>query len=296
MDKEAFDNYIKAGNIIVETEKAIRQKLRPGMKILEIAEFIENSIREKGGQPAFPVNISINEIAAHYTPVYNDEKIIEKGDLVKIDVGAHVDGYIADRAFTYCSEESELINCVEKALDDAIKIIRSGLSISEIGTVIEESVKGKGLGLIINLTGHALGRFKFHGAYSIPMIKNDVNRVLRDGEVIALEPFVLESNGHVKEAESSVEIYRYLQDRPVRLQEARIILGMAREEFGTLPFARRWLIKKLSPVRVSLALNQLQAVNAIEKFPVLREIQNRPIAQAEHTIIVRKDSIVTTRG
>jgi methionyl aminopeptidase len=264
------------------------------MKLLDVAEFIEDSIRDRGGQPAFPVNISINEIAAHYTPTHDDKQIINEGDLVKIDLGAHVDGYIADRAFTYCSQESSLIKTVEKALDEAVKLIRPGLRVSEIGTKIEEEVKKDGLGLIINLTGHGLDRYKFHGDYSIPMVKNDSNHILREGEVIALEPFVLETSGHVKEAETAVEIFRYFQGRPVRMLEARQILGMAREEFGMMPFAKRWLVKKFNPIKASLALKQLLDVNAIEKYPMLRETQNRPIAQAEHTIIVGKDPIVTT--
>ncbi len=296
MEKEAFDNCIKAGKIVAETEKELRKKLKPGMKIIEIAEYVESSIIEHGGRSAFPVNISINEIAAHYTPSHDDKRVIKEGELVKIDMGAHIDGYIADRAFTYCSEKNRLISSVEKALDKAIGIIRPGLRVSEIGAEIEESVKGDDLGLIINLTGHGLGRYKFHGDYSIPMVKNDTKHILREGEVIALEPFVLESSGHVKEAEGAVEIYRYSRDRPVRLLEARQILGMAREEYAALPFARRWLMKRFSPVKVSLALRQLESVNAIERYPVLREVQNRPIAQAEHTIIVSREPIVTTKG
>ena len=296
MEQEVYDNYVKAGKVIARVEAEARKKLKPGAKILDIAESIETGIMDGGAQPAFPVNISINEVAAHQTPTHDDTRVIGEGDLVKIDIGAHVDGYIADRAFTYCSEENPLIKSVEKALDRAIKIIKSGLRISEIGTMIEKSVKDDGLGLIVNLTGHGLGRYKFHGDYSIPMIKNDNSQVLREGEVIALEPFVLEAAGHVKEAESSVEIFRYLQDRPVRLLEARVILGMAREEYGSLPFAKRWLVKRFPPVKVSLALKQLQAVNAIEKYAPLREIMNRPIAQAEHTIIVAREPVVTTQG
>jgi methionyl aminopeptidase len=295
MEKEEYDNYMKAGSIVVAVEAEARKKLKPGAKILDIAEFMEKSVIERGGSPAFPVNISINEIAAHYTPSHDDSRKIAKGDLVKVDLGVHVDGYIADRAFTYCSEDSKLITSVEKALDKAISVIKPGLRVSEIGNTIEDSVKGDGFGLIVNLTGHGLDRFKFHGDYSIPMVRNDASHILREGEVIALEPFVLESNGHVKEAESSVEIYRYFQDRPVRLLEARQILGMSREEYASLPFARRWLVRKFSPVKVSLALRQLESVNSIEKYPVLREVQNRPIAQAEHTIIVAREPVVTTR-
>jgi methionyl aminopeptidase len=294
MEKDVFDHYVKAGKIISETEEEVRKKLKPGAKILDIAEFIEKSIVEKGGKPAFPVNISINEIAAHYTPVFGDKIVIKEGDLVKIDMGAHIDGYVADRAFTYCSEKNRLVKAAEKALNAAIGIVKPGTRVSEIGSVIEETVKGEELGLIVNLTGHNLDMYMFHGTYSIPNVCNDSGRVLMNGEVIALEPFVLESNGHVKDAEGPVEIYRYLQDRPVRMLEARLILGMAREEFGCMPFARRWLVKKFPPVKVALALRQLEEIGAIERYPVLREIRQRPIAQAEHTIIVGKEPTVTT--
>ncbi len=279
---------------MAKVKEEVLRRIDVGMKILELADFIEKRIIDLGGKPAFPVNISINEIAAHYTPTYKDERVIEDGDLVKIDLGAHIDGYIGDMAFTWCSKPSSLIRTAEKAIENVILKIRPGITIGEISKIIEDTIKGEHLGPIVNLTGHNLDRFSFHGNISIPNVATDSKYEFKEGDVICLEPFVAPTPGFVKET-TTIEIYRYLQDRPVRLFEAREILQMAKNEFNELPFAKRWLFKKFSPLRVSLALRQLEAVNALQSFPVLREVENKPVAQAEHTIIVAEEPIVTTK-
>lgn len=294
MDKEILDKYKKAGRICAEIRKEVLKTIKPGMKILDLANEIEGLIHKKGAKPAFPVNISINEIAAHYTPTFSDAREIEEDDLVKIDIGTHVDGYIGDMAFTYCSKPNPLIKASEKVLSDAIKIIKPGVSVSELGEAIENSAKSQGVGVIVNLTGHTLDKFVFHGPPSILNVKNDSDHRFKEGDVIALKPFITESNGYVKNS-GTVEIFRYLQDKPVRLMEARKILEMARDEFDSLPFAKRWLFKKFSPVKVALALRQLRMVEAFEEYPVLKEMENKKIAQSEHTIIIMDKPIVTTR-
>ncbi|MEM5812553.1 MAG: type II methionyl aminopeptidase [Candidatus Aenigmatarchaeota archaeon] len=293
MEKEILDKYVKAGRICADIRKEIQEILKPGTKLIDIAETIEKKILQKGAKPAFPVNISLNEIAAHYTPSHNDQKAISKGDLVKIDIGVHVDGYIGDTAFTYCSEPNPLVKCSEECLKAAIEIIKPGITISEISSRIEETAKSHSLGVIVNLTGHMLDRYVFHGSPSIPNISNNSKHKLKEGDVIALEPFITTANGYVKES-GTAEIYRYLMDKPVRLPEARKILEMAKQEYDELPFAKRWLYKHFSPIKVSLAIRQLEEVGAIESYPVLRESEGRPVAQSEHTIIVMDKAIVTT--
>jgi len=206
-----------------------------------------------------------------------------------------VDGYIGDMAFTYCSEASPLVKCSEECLEAAIKAIRPGVAISEISQAIEEAAKSRSLGLIVNLTGHTLERFVFHGSPSIPNISNNLDYKFKEGDVLALEPFVTSSNGYVKDS-GTAEIFRFLRDRPVRLPEARKILTLAREEYQELPFAKRWLYKYFSPVKVSLSLRQLEMAGAIETYPILKETEGRPVAQAEHTIIVMDKPVVTTRN
>jgi len=294
MEKEVLGKYVKAGSICAEIRQELSGMLKPGLKLLSIAEFVDTKTHENGGRPAFPVNISVNEITAHSTPSFNDEKVIGRGDLVKIDIGVHVDGYIGDMAFTYCSDPNPLVKCSEECVQAAIDIIRPGVTVSKISQAIEECAKAQGFGLILNLTGHTLERFVFHGSPSIPNVANSSSHKFKDGDVIALEPFITSSNGYVKDS-GTVEIYRYLRDRPVRLPEARRILDMAREEYHELPFAKRWLYKNFSPVKVSLALRQLESAGAIETYPVLKETGGRPVAQSEHTIIVKDEPVVTTR-
>ncbi len=294
MERKIMEKYLKAGRIGARARELALKIAKPGLNILELAQAVEDLIIKSGGRPAFPVNISINELAAHYTPKADETRVIKPGELVKIDMGIEVEGYIGDLAFTYCSEKNPLIDAANKALASGIRVIRPGVTVGEMGRAIEKPVKDLGLGVIVNLTGHNLDRYIFHGGLSIPNVANDSGHALQDGDVIALEPFISESNGRVEET-GVTEIYQYIQDRPVRLASARKILQLSRDKYHGLPFARRWLVKEgITPLGVSLALKQLEAVNAIKPHPVLKEISNKKIAQAEHTIIVGEKPIVIT--
>lgn len=294
MDSETLEKYKKAGEISKQVKKEVLEKIKPGMKILELAGFIEKRILELGGKPAFPVNIGINDITAHYTPQFNDSTIIKPGDIVKIDQGIHVDGWVADMAYTYCSGKNELIKAVEKTLEAGIKVIKPGVKISEISQAISEAAESAGFGVIVNLTGHGLDQYVIHGPPTIPNVKNDSQQVLKEWDVVALEPFVCETNGYVKESEP-VEIFSFLQPRPVRLPEARKILDLASNEYNGLPFCKRWLVKKgFSPFKISFALKQLEISNSVKGYPVLREREGKRVAQAEHTIIVMEKPVITT--
>ncbi|MBN2042928.1 MAG: type II methionyl aminopeptidase [Candidatus Aenigmarchaeota archaeon] len=295
MDKKILESYKKAGKINSQVREEVLKMVRPGMKILDLAEFIEKRIEEIGGKPAFPVNIGINEVTAHYTPSASDKTEIKKGDLVKIDVGVHVDGYVADHAFTYCSEKNGMIEVAEKALEAGISVIKPGVRVTEISKAINGVVEKAGLGVVINLTGHGLEQYVIHGPPKIPNVGNDSGEILDEGMVVAIEPFVLESNGIVKDSEP-VEIFSFMQTRPVRLPEARKILDMAGNEYNGLPFCKRWMVKKgFSPFKTSFALKQLETVDAMKGYPVLKESRGKPVAQAEHTVIVGNPSVVTTR-
>ncbi|MBI4173257.1 MAG: type II methionyl aminopeptidase [Candidatus Aenigmarchaeota archaeon] len=290
---ETEKKYVHAGRIAAEVKAEVLQKTEPGMRILEIAELIEQRVAEKNGSLAFPPNISINDMAAHYTPCHNDAKVIAENDLVKIDIGVHVDGYVGDLAFTYCSQTNELVKAAEQALQEAIKVIRPGVTVAEIGATIENFVHNSGFGLVTNLTGHGLERFSLHHEPSIPNVRNQNQHAFQAGDAIAIEPFVMASDGYVKDT-GLVEIYQYHADRPVRLAEARAILALVRDDYHGLPFAKRWLHAKFTAPKIALALRQLESVGAIESHPVLRATDGKPIAQAEHTVLVADRPIITT--
>lgn len=294
MDAQAFEKYKKAGKIVRDVFESL--KIEPGTRILELADDIEAELIRKGAKPAFPVNISINEVAAHYTPEPGDETAIKPGDIVKIDIGAHVDGYIADASCSYCSEknsnESSMIKATDAALTQALKAMTPGVKICDISEIIESEILRAGFIPVNNLTGHALDRYIFHGDLTIPNVKNSNKYELKENDVFALEPFATNGTGTVKETDH-IMIFRYKQDRLGRLNETRAILTVARDELKALPFCKRWFPNL--GVRFDLAVRQLVALGALEAYPVLREVGKAKVAQSEHTVIVRAKPLVITR-
>ena len=294
LNEKETEKYMEAGRIVAGIREEFLKKIKPGDRLLSIAEEIEKQIIAAGAKPAFPVNISVNEVAAHFTPQAGDTRTVGEDDLVKIDVGAHIDGYIADLAFTWSKRPHPLVEASGKALEAGIKAIRPGVAVSEVSRAIYGAIQKSGFGPIVNLTGHSIGRYDFHGTFTIPNIENNSSYVLEEGDVVALEPFVCGTAGRVDES-GPVEIYQFVQKRPVRSMEARKILELAEKDFGGLPFARRWLSGSFMPLKLSMALIELERTNAIRSYPVLKDMGGRKIAQSEDTIIVARKPIVTTR-
>jgi methionyl aminopeptidase len=293
--KEELAKYREAGAIAAGIRTDMLRSMKVGDNLLTIAQKIEGMIAKAGAKPAFPVNISINEVAAHYTPQLSEQKTIAKGDLVKVDVGAHVDGYLAYMAFTWCSEKDPLIKATQDALDAGIAAIRPGATISEVSAAIYGSIEKAGFGPVVNLSGHGVERYDFHGKISIPNVPNGNSYAFKEGEVLALEPFVAASAVHVDES-GPIEIYQFIQRRPVRMPEARKVMELSEKDFSGFPFAKRWLSGKVSPLRLNMALMELERCGAVRSYPILKDMQGRRIAQAEDTIIVSNEPIVTTRA
>lgn len=248
---------------------------------------MKKKIKELGGKPAFPLNISVNEIAAHYTPDVNDSLVFKTDDLVKVDIGVHVNGYISDVAFTVCvgHKSHPLIETAEKALKEAVKLIKAGTKVREISEVVDETITNAGFEPVRNLSGHGLEQYVEHANPTIPNGKNSIETELKEGQAIAMEVFTTDGSGWVKDSRP-ILIYQFFQDKPVRLWEARKILEMSQTEFGKLPFCKRW-ITGVSPIKMEMAVNQLLELEALQAHPILKEENDGLVAQAEETIIVK---------
>ncbi len=288
-----LDKYRSAGRILAEVREEAVERIKEGSLLLEVAEFVENRVREKGAEPAFPCNISRNEEAAHATPSIDDNAVFSK-DIVKLDIGVHIDGYIGDSAVTVdlSGDNEGLVKASEAALNNAIKIIRDGVSTVEIGEVIENAIRERGYKPIVNLTGHGLMRYNSHAPPTIPNVKYEHGVILRETDVVAIEPFATDAQGAGKVVESgNAEIYSLIKAKPVRLREAKKLLEEIKKHQG-LPFAKRWLPRE----RLDLALRTLKTTGALRDYPVLREEGKGLISQAEHTVIVKEDGCeVTTK-
>ncbi|MEK6826708.1 MAG: type II methionyl aminopeptidase [Nanoarchaeota archaeon] len=287
-----MDDYLKSGEICNKAREYGVSLLKEGAKFADIAEKIEAKIEELGGKPAFPIDIGIDYLAAHDSPKHNDERILKKGDVVKLDLGVHVNGAVTDTAVTVeigTFKFKKLIECSEEALNNAVKIVKPGIKIREIGKIIQETIEKYGFSPIINLSGHGVDLYEVHAKPSIPNYDNKDNTTLSEGDVIAIEPFVTTGEGKIVEGKPS-GIYELVDDKSIRDNNARKILEFVKEEYGRLPFSERWLIKKFGNI-ARLALLLLERDGIIKQFNILPEISKGQVAQAERTLIVGKGVI-----
>jgi len=290
MDQEKI---IKAGRIASEVRKYAKTIIKKGVPLLEIAEKIEAKIEELGGKPAFPVNLSIDHISAHYTPSY-DDKTLASG-LLKIDFGIHIDGWLSDTAFSVDLENSEenkrLIEASEKALENALKIIKKDISTDETGEKISKTIESFGFSPIINLSGHSMEQYELHSGISIPNINDKKNIKLKEG-LYASEPFATTGSGKVHDGKPS-GIYELKETKNVRNPISRKILEFIKEEYSTLPFCSRWLVKKFG-TKALFGLEQLEKNGNLHHFPQLVELQGSKVSQTEHTFLISGDKIIVT--
>jgi len=282
---EKIEYYNKLFKISAKVFDYARKIIKEDAKILEIAEKIENKIYQLNAKPAWPLNICINEMAAHYTPEKNDETRIKSEDLVKVDVGIHIDGYIIDSAFTVClaDENNKLIEASEIALENALKIVKPGIKVKEISEKIYSSLKELNVKPIINLCGHSIERYVTHAGITIPNVPNNIQTKIEKGDVIAIEVFTTSGSGWVEESYPP-NIFAFLEKRGVRMPEARKILELAEKRFEKLPFAKRW-IKDMAKGKVDIAISKLVEIKALRDYPPLKESFGK-VAVSEKTILV----------
>lgn len=237
------------------------------------------------------MNLSLNHIAAHYTPSYNDETAFKEEDILKIDVGVHVNGCVGDTA---CSvgNNKELIKASEEALKAAIKIFTPGTKIREVGKAIQEQIQSYGFSPIRNLSGHGIAEYNLHSGITIPNYDNGDEKVLEDGQIIAIEPFATTGQGVIEEGKPS-GIFRLQQAKPTRSMSTRQLLKFVAEEYKTLPFAKRWVINKIPGA--TLALITMEREGMLHHYPQLPERSKGLVSQAEHTLLVKDKPKILTK-
>lgn len=289
--------YKRAGRIASEVRKSVRSIVKPGNLILDICEKVEKSIISKGGQPAFPCNVCVNEVAAHYSSPLQDKRTIPNDAIVKIDIGVHVDGYIADTATTVNlkPENDGMVFAIEKALKQVIKAVRPNVKTTLLGETAKKTIERYGFKPISNLTGHQMKRYVLHAGKSIPSVPRFTMSRLKPGEVFAVEPFLTLSSGS-GEVHGLDEAYilRYHRSKSTRNPKARDLLDVIEKEYRYLPFSQRWLKDVLKPEEFGHAFKDLLSNRSISAYPVLVEKNKQAVAQAEHTLIVTETGCVVT--
>lgn len=291
-DQEELAKFRLSGKILRETREEMRSQVHENMPAIEVCEKVEGLIRAKGGKPAFPCNVSINEVAAHYTSPPGDTLRIPEGSTVKVDLGVHVDGYVTDTAFTvaFGGEGRSMAATAELALKTAIENIHGEMGLGKIGSLIETTIKNRGFKPISNLTGHSVGRYLIHAGTSIPNVSQVSLGKVHTGEVYAIEPFVTvpEAIGRVDDYPQTT-IYRLLKAKSVKSDTAKKLLKYVEANFHTLPFAERWLVGVVPAPQHKAAFKELLASKSVMAYPVFVEASRKPVAQAEHTVLIKDE-------
>lgn len=291
MKDEILDTYLEAGKIAARVLSRSLPLVKVGAPFIGVVEEVEALVRREGAGLAFPLNLSMNEAAAHDTASEGDDRVFRAGDLVKMDLGVHLEGYIADTAATVdLGGNGALVKASRAGLERAISLVKPGTSTGELGAAIQGEIETLGFRPVANLTGHGLGRYEIHTPPTVPNVGISGGAVLREGMVFAIEPFASTGTGFVSDG-PRVQIFQQILDRPARLPAAKRVLDQVRDRHG-LPFARRWL----SGERLEITLSGLVRSGHLHAYPVLRDVPGSLVSQAEHTVIVTADGcLVTTR-
>lgn len=289
-----IENWRRAGKIAAEALQYGKGLIKQGAKLLDVSDKVDQKITDLGGKPAFPTQISCDQIAAHYCAEPDDNIIFDK-QLACLDVGVHIDGAIGDNACTVdlSGGNSELLKASQEALKEAIKVVKIGATLGEIGKAINDTIVSLGFVPIRNLSGHGLGLYDIHSSPTIPNFDTGDRTVLEKGQVIAIEPFATDGAGIIYEGEHA-NIFALVSPKPVRSMFTRQILKEI-GKFDGLPFTIRWLTRKFPLLKVNFALRELLNVGAITKFPPLIDRNKGIVSQAEHTLFVDDKVEVLTK-
>ena len=290
LGSEIIGKYRQAGEIASKARDYGKKLIKEDVPVLEVVSQIEGFIVKSGARVAFPVNIAIDDVAAHFTPRHDDNKLIfQRGNIVKLDVGAHIDGYIADTAVTVevgTNNWSDLIKASEDALHVAIDMIKPGTDLSLVGKAVDQTINSYGFKPISNLTGHSLEQFKLHAGVSIPNVEDHDCGEVEVGQVLAIEPFATNGAGKVNGYKMS-NIYRFVKQRPIINKDAKFILEKIMKYRKTLPFSERWCARYLP--KPNKALYKLVRAQTISMYPILKDKDGGMVSQAEHSVIVTDD-------
>lgn len=283
------DDYVKAGSVCRQVKKDIEARDWQGKSYSELCNFVESSIVNLGAKPAFPCNVCANESAAHYTAEIDDQKVVPHNSILKVDLGAHVDGFIADTAVTLCYNDDllDMAEATKSALAEALKVIRQGTRTSDVGKVVESYAARRGYKPISNLSGHMLEQYVIHAGTSVPNVWSPSFASFKQGHFYAVEPFFTTSEGSGVVVEGSSEnIFALVARKNTKDQKLNNFLDAVWNDRKTLPFAARWYEQQFSKKALAEFIPKLVKMRLIHGYAELVEAKAQPVAQAEHTVAV----------
>jgi methionyl aminopeptidase len=283
---ENLDKWKKAGKIAAEALEYGKSLIKNGANIRDVCDKIDQKIIELGAKPAWPTQIGLDAVAAHSTPESDDDSVFDN-NLVCLDVGAHIEGCVGDNALSVdlSGKYGDILKASEEALAAAIKTVKVGATLSEIGAAIQQVIEGYGLTPVKNLSGHGIAPWIIHDKPSIPNYDTGDKRALKGGQIIAIEPFATNGAGMIYESEQG-NLFSLINVKPVRSPYAREVMNFILENYKNLPFTTRWLIRQFGKGKTNLAMNEMMRAGLLHAYPPLVEKQKGMVAVFEKTLYV----------
>ncbi|HKU58050.1 MAG TPA: type I methionyl aminopeptidase [Gaiellaceae bacterium] len=197
---QEIETMARAGKVVADTLALMEEHIQPGITTGELDAIAEEFIRSHGGEPTFkgyrgyPASIcsSPNDMVVHGIP---GKVKLDNGDILSVDVGVTLDGFVADSAWTFpvgaiAPEAQRLLEVCEASLEAGIDQARIGNSIGDISEAVQTVVEGAGFGVIRSLVGHGVGR-AMHEDPQVPnFVSSSKGPELREGMTIAIEPMI----------------------------------------------------------------------------------------------------------
>lgn len=296
--QDVFAQWLKAGQVAADALQVGRRLCVPGARLVDVVNAVEQHIRDQGLGQAFPCTLSIDAVAAHWTPTHDDPTVLQEGQLVKLDCGAELNGALSDNAMTIevggTDRYKRLIECSEACVKEAIAIIGPNVDLGTVGAAVELTAKDFGFKPIQNLTGHSLETYVLHAGLTVPSVPMKVNRRPRIGDVLACEPFVTDGQAGRVENSGPGNIYHFQRSKPLRMPSTKRLLASIEKAHPKLPFAERWMTGALEPNKLGFNLLQLQKEALVKHYPALSEASGGMVAQTEATVVITEDGCVVT--
>ena len=292
-----LEKYQKAGEVAKSILKTLKGMAKPGIKAIELCETADKMIADAGMKPAFPLNVSINNHAAHYACPWEDELVLQEGDVVKLDCGVHYEGYIADTAFTMAFDDvhNDLIKASKEATETAVKVIRVGGYTGKLGDLIENIIEGYGFSTVKDLSGHLLLPYRVHGHKSIPNVAGRKGNLILQDEAFAIETFATTGAGESHQDKTKLYIIRLAEGRfPLRTDAAKQVRKLLEREYHRMPVSTRWIYKALGPAKAKMGIRELANVGALYQYHVLSDTAGSVVSQHEHTVYMTTEGPIQT--
>merc|ERR1712010_360709 len=322
---EVLAKYRLAAEIANRTLKMLMEQCKVGMKLLDLCELGDRTIVEecskvhnkgkakveaKDKGVAFPTCISVNEIAGHNSPPLGDETTLADGDLVKIDLSVHIDGWIASVAHTLCVAEDPaapiegrkgaVVMAAAVAAEGLFAALKPGVSNASLPPIFENAAKAFGVNVVEGVLSHQTKRFVIDGnkviiSKVVPGEQTVDEDTFEVNDVLAVDIMMSTGEGKPQEKDEKKQmVFKRAVDQNynLKMKVSREIFSKITSMHPTLPFT----LRDYEDSRARLGMKECLEHDLFHTYPVLEEKEGEFVAQFKFTVMLSEEGVQRVTG